>query len=345
MMPGWGGFLARLKRFVGSSRAYGLWLLFRDATVIRMNMKNFGYEMARELTPSLRAVDARGEPSKRDLVSKPTTQADVESSWFAHWCGQLRIAPIYHRKLWEFAFSLQCLHDRDLLREGVRGIGFGCGEEPLASFFASRGMDVVVSDLSPERVKSMGWVETGQHATTLDKAYFPDIVPREAFDRHVRHAYIDMNDIPSMEPTYDFCWSICALEHLGSIENGLRFVQNSLAVLKPGGVALHTTEFNYLSDKGTLERGTTVLFLRRHFEELAARLASAGHTMLGPDFDVGDGPVDRYVDLAPYAFSDSSWLTPRAWGKVNQIAHLKLALGGYPSTCYGIAVVKGPAAS
>jgi len=332
--------LARLKHIVGSSRVYGLWLLLRDAKIMRMNMKNFGYQMAREMTPALRSIKPIGQPAPQALVSKPTTQSDVESAWFAHWCHELRIEPIYHRKLWEFAFALQCLFDHGLLKPGAKGIGFGCGEEPLASYFASRRMDVTVTDLAPDRVRSMGWVETGQHATTLDKAWIPDLVPRPSFDAHVRHDYVDMNAIPDLPPDFDFCWSICALEHLGSIENGLRFVENSLKVLKPGGLAVHTTEFNYLSESRTLDRGNTVLFLRRHFESLGAKLASQGHRMLGPDFDVGDGPVDRYVDIAPYSFAESTWLTLQSWGGVNGFAHLKLALGGYPSTCYGIVVVK-----
>ena len=37
---------------------------------------------------------------------------------------------------------------------------------------------------------------------------------------------------------FDFVWSACAFEHLGSILNGLEFVVNSVKCLKPGGVVL-----------------------------------------------------------------------------------------------------------
>jgi len=44
-----------------------------------------------------------------------------------------------------------------------------------------------------------------------------------------------MNEIPrSFDNQYDYCWSVCAFEHLGSIQKGLDFVKNAMNVLKPG---------------------------------------------------------------------------------------------------------------
>jgi hypothetical protein len=43
--------------------------------------------------------------------------------------------------------------------------------------------------------------------------------------------------------TYDFIWSSCSLEHLGSLELGEQFIYNSLKHLKPGGVCPHD-EYN-----------------------------------------------------------------------------------------------------
>ena len=75
-----------------------------------------------------------------------------------------------------------------------------------------------------------------------------------------------------------------------------------MRTLRPGGVAVHTTEFNFLHQQDTVETGVTVLFLARHFTELANRLERAGHRVGPLDFDVGDGVVDRYIDLPPYAW-------------------------------------------
>lgn len=317
-----------------------LWFQLRDIDVLRMNAKNYGYTLGKALAPALGRVDVQGQPARHGLVSKPTTQADVESPWFVYWCQQLDIAPVYHRKLWEFAFTLQVLHEAGLLVEGKRGLGFGCGEEPLASFFAARGLFATVSDLSPEQVAGMGWTGTGQHASTLRQAWHPDLVDEARFLRQVDHKFLDMNAVPEVEAPYDFCWSICALEHLGSIEKGLVFVEEAMKVLKPGGIAIHTTEFNYSREDATIDDWQTVLFQRRHFEALAARLAARGHTMLGPDFDVGSGAIDGFVDVPPYAWDErDTYVLP--WDKrAEPVAHLKLSIDGFPSTCFGIVVRK-----
>ena len=124
---------------------------------------------------------------------------------------------------------------------------------------------------------------------------------------------------------FDFCWSACALEHLGSIELGLKFIENSVDCLKPGGWAVHTTEFNLSSNDQTVDNLGTVLFRQRDFEALAARLAAKGHTVAPFDFRPGAGALDRYIDVAPY----------------RPEPHLTLALMGYATTSFGIIVQRG----
>jgi SAM-dependent methyltransferase len=319
-----------------------LYIAARELGIMRLNVKHYGYHLARQLEGKLKGVDCSNEPQRHSLVSKATTQDDMESPWFAYWCKQLKIAPIYHRKIWEYAFVLQCLYDRDLLKPGVCAMGFGCGEEPMASYFASLGIDVLVTDLDPAQVAGKGWAETQQHAKTRDFAFRSDLVDRDTFDTRVSHQFVDMNAIEQVSKPFDFCWSICAMEHLGDIEAGLSFVQNSLNVLKPGGLAVHTTEYNYLSDESTRDNGETVLFLRKHFESLAKRLSDSGHELVGPDFSVGQGLLDDFIDIPPYDYETDGWLinkkTPHM--KSQFPAHLKLSVAGYASTCFGIVVRK-----
>lgn len=315
-----------------------VYMASRDLGILRLNVKQFGLQLARQLEGRLQGVDCSLEPRFHGLVSKPTTQADMESPWFAYWCRELRIAPIYHRKIWEYAYVLQCLHDHGLLREGATAMGFGCGEEPMASYFAARGLDVLVTDLNAEQAASKGWVHTSQHAPSREAAFRPELVGREAFDARVRHRFVDMNAVPDVPIPYDFCWSICAMEHLGTIEAGLAFVENSLKVVKPGGVAVHTTEYNYLSQDHTREHGEVVLFLRKHFEALAGRLRASGHELLGPDFAVGNGVLDTFIDLPPYPGETGGW--PLSVDDPRFPAHLKLSISGYAATCFGLVVRK-----
>jgi len=132
-----------------------------------------------------------------------------------------------------------------------------------------------------------------------------------------------MNAIADDLVDFDFVWSSCAFEHLGSLEAGLRFVKRTMDCLRPGGVAVHTTEFNLSSNTDTLEAGGTVLYRRCDIEALAAQLAAAGHE-LELDFDPGNGPADHHVDLPPYQAE----------------LHLKLQIGSYVSTSFGLIIGK-----
>ncbi len=313
-----------------------LWVHLRDLNNARLTIKFFGYELARTLAAAL--------PTPTDLVaqhvglhSKPSTQADLESDWAAYWLSELKAARIFHRKLWEFAYALQAIYENGHLRPGARGLGFGCGEEPLPSYFANHGIHVTVTDLDPGKVAARGWANTNQHTSSLDMAYQAHLVSRDQFDKYVSLRYVDMNVIPSDLRDYDFCWSICALEHIGSIQKGLDFIENSLHTLRPGGIAVHTTEYNFLNDEQTIDDWVTVLFQKRHFRELAERLERHGHHVAPLDFDAGDKPLDKFIDLPPYEQDWNSY--QRAIWK-GQIHHIKVSFDGFACTCFGIIIRK-----
>lgn len=312
-----------------------IWQLAKDIEGIKLNLKAFGYELARRLLSATPAQTPRA-PITVDLASKACTQADMDSVWVAWWTAELGIARIYHRKIWEYCYLLQALHEHGHLRPGRRGLGFGCGEEPIPSYLASVGCHVTMTDLAPDAAAQKGWVETNQHASGLESGHRAHIIPKDAFIERVTFEYVDMNAIPSSLQGYDFCWSLCSLEHLGSIRQGLDFVENSLAALRPGGLAIHTTEFNFLNNAETIDNWATVLFQRRHFRELTERLNAKGHRVARLDFDVGNGPMDRFIDLPP--FDHDLVHVAAEWTQGSQ--HLKLLLDGFPSTSFGLIVTK-----
>jgi 2-polyprenyl-3-methyl-5-hydroxy-6-metoxy-1,4-benzoquinol methylase len=312
-----------------------LWEIAKDIDFIRLNLKFYGYDLARRLAAAL-PPRPHLQASKVHLPWKPSTQLDLSSDWAAYWTRQLKIALVFHRKVWELAYVLQTLHDHNLIRPGARGIGFGCGTEPIPSYLASRGVEVTITDIPPEDQASKGWAETAQHAASLQNCLFPDLVSSEVFQERARIAYVDMNAIPDSLKDYDFCWSICALEHLGSIQKGMDFIVNSLDTLKPGGLAVHTTEFNFYDDERTIDNWGTVYLRRKDFLSLAARLAEQGHTIPKIDFDIGRGPLDRFIDLPPFAFQVSE--SARALWVYED--HIKVAIDGIATTCYGMNIKK-----
>jgi 2-polyprenyl-3-methyl-5-hydroxy-6-metoxy-1,4-benzoquinol methylase len=311
-------------------------LKMRDLNNLALTVKFFGYELARKMAEELPSLQAK-EPFFVGMQSKASTQADLESDWAAYWLAELKAPRLFHRKLWEFAYLLQGLWERDMIADGRRGLGFGCGQEPIPSYLASRGVQLSVTDIAPAEARSKGWMDSAQHTTTIDSLYMPHLIERETFDRNVALRYVDMNAIPSDLKNYDFCWSICALEHLGSIANGLSFIRNSLSTLRPGGVAIHTTEFNFLDDKQTIDNWPTVLFQRQHFIQLAEELTAEGHQVAELDFRVGNKPLDKFIDVPPFPHDFPASVSSE-WGQSS--AHLKISIDGFASTCFGIIVTK-----
>jgi hypothetical protein len=126
------------------------------------------------------------------------------------------------------------------------------------------------------------------------------------------------------EGQFDFNWSSCVSEHLGSTQHVIDFVYNSMKVLKPGCVSVHTTEFNVCSNVDTVETGDTVIFQRRDIQAIIDRLSAEGYDVEEMDWSFGINPLDNYVDLPPY----------------KQNTHLKLMLSGYITTSIGLIVRK-----
>lgn len=229
-----------------------------------------------------------------------------------------------HRKQWEFCYILQALKTYGMLEEGRRALGFGVGLEPLAAIFADRGVSVLATDLEPVGAMDKGWVKTAQHARSKQSLNNRRICDPERFERCVDFRFMDMNAIDAdLEGQFDFVWSACAFEHLGSIMQGLEFVVNSVKCLKPGGIAVHTTEYNCSSDSDTLDNAGTVLFRKRDFLLLQRRLQMIG-AELEFNFNLGQQPLDQHIDTPPYSTEE----------------HLKLQIMRWAVTSFGLIVRK-----
>lgn len=262
---------------------------------------------------------ADSAPSER-LRSCLCTQAQLESGTFQAWAARIREKPMrMHRKIWEYCYIAQALHERGMLGPSRRGLGFAVGREPLSALFASLGCEILATDLATDEAREAKWVETGQHADSLDALNDRGICEPGLFRQRVRFRFVDMRCPPEDLGQYDFVWSCCALEHLGTLAAGERFILDSLRYLRPGGVGIHTTEFNLSSNFFTIRRGTSVVFRRRDIERIAAKLRKRG-CRITLDFAEGRQPCDLAVDTPPY----------------KQEVHLRLLLGRYTVTSFGL---------
>ncbi len=210
-----------------------------------------------------------------------------------------------------------------MLQDGRRGLGFGVGQEPLASLFASRGCTIVATDLDMTRAEKAGWTASQEHAANLEALNTRGLCDPDLFRRRTTFGVVDMNHIPDDLREFDFTWSSCSLEHLGSIELGTRFLESQMDCLKPGGVAVHTTEFNLTSDIETLDHQPTVLFRQRDILEIERRLQDRGY-QIELDLKPGDGLADQFIDVPPYTFNPQ----------------LKLQLEQFVTTSVGLIIEK-----
>lgn len=246
-------------------------------------------------------------------VSQLVSQSQFEEEAFAYWQG---IPPLYHRKDWEFAYIAQALCVRGLLVPGKRGLGFGVGRELLPARFATFGVEVLATDKPEPGV----WGESNQYAGEIGDV--PGMTSR--LKRFVTYRAVDMTAVPDdLHGRFDFVWSAGSLEHLGSLQAGIDFIWDSLKCLKPGGTAVHTTEYNLSSNEDTVDSGEVVVYREKDIQELAYNLMTAGYEMR-LNLEIGDNELDRFVDCPPYRKSP----------------HIRLLFGGYVMTSIGLIIHK-----
>ncbi|MCT0229474.1 methyltransferase type 11 [Synechococcus sp. CS-1324] len=273
------------------------------------------------------------------LRSSLCREVDFRSEWYNKWCNIIKNGlkkldeeekavwqPVWdgmsfkcmHRKLWEWCAISEALEERGMLVDGREGIGFAVGKEPLASMFASYGPTVTATDYPSGDIASQ-WNESGQLAKGIEDSNWPGLISHQEFQDRVKFRPVDMNRLSVLDSkVYDFMWSSCSFEHLGSLEAGINFVCNSLELLQPGGLAVHTTEYNVSSNEDTIKNGDSVIYRRRDIEALDRRLRLQNAAIENLDFEAGSEPNDIGYDYPPYYSHNRQ--------------HIKLKLGDYIST-------------
>ncbi len=268
----------------------------------------------------------------RQLVSQLCRYATLDSPVFRRWIDLLDEPWRAHRKLWELAFICQALEERDMLEAGRRGLGFAVGAEKLPALFAARGCEITATDLPADDERRNPWADSGQWVGERDALNAAGLCEPAAFRERVTFRPVDMNHVPADLAGYDFTWSTCSFEHCGSLQLGLDFLERQMDCLRPGGVAVHTTEFNLSSNDATLADGPCVIYRLCDIEAVCGRLISAGHQVEPLDVDPGRHRLDRFVDEPPYC----DWFTTPP----PKIKHLRLNLAGHASTSIALVIRK-----
>jgi SAM-dependent methyltransferase len=146
------------------------------------------------------------------------------------------IAPeVQHRKIWEWVQGVAALTRLGCLKPSAQALGVAAGHEPPIYWLANRVAQVYATDLY-----SGVFV---QHEASPDVLHDPDKYAPYPYPRERVH-FMPMSgtDICFGNQTIDFVFSFCSIEHFGSRANSRRSLQEMARVLRPGGVAVVSTE-------------------------------------------------------------------------------------------------------
>lgn len=246
------------------------------------------------------------EPSTFEAPdSQLVSEAQIRSHGFEYWRRAFRMKAGLNRKLWEYLYIANGFNHYIGLKEGVRVLGFGVGRERIPAVLAARGCHITATDYDEGgnwTAKSIADLLQPLETDTDPGLAHEAICDPEIFSRNVSFRNVDMNNIPADLRGYDCLWSCGSLEHIGGLDRGLDFIERSLDCLRPGGIAIHTTEFNLSSNEHTLDTPTLSFYRRQDIEALASRLQASGHHIV-LNFTRGTSCVDNHVDKAPYDYS------------------------------------------
>jgi hypothetical protein len=249
--------------------------------------------------------------SEQPTFKTPLTQIVTTNQFcepdFKKWaCQELGWQFGFNRKLWEYSFILNAI---DFFgKSSGRGLGFGVGREPIVPVLLRNGAKLVVTDLEDEQAQIKGWDSMSFNLND---------------NPNIEFSFVDMNSIPPDLNNFDFLWSCGSLEHIGGLEHGLEFIKKSMNCLNPGGLAVHTTEFNVHNGYSTYSTPGLSLYRQKDIEKLAYELRALGHN-IDFNFNLGNHELDKVVsdEFSPWEIS------------------LKVKLEGYIVTSIGIIVHK-----
>ncbi len=141
----------------------------------------------------------------------------------------------FHRKIWEFNQALYGLRMLRRLAPDSTALGIGCGHEELMYFLANRIARVVATDLYE------GSYLGGESAA--DVLDHPDkYAPFTYRADHLEVRRMDGLSLNAADRSFDIVFCLSSIEHFGRRRDKLQALKEMFRVLKPGGVAVVTTE-------------------------------------------------------------------------------------------------------
>ncbi len=181
----------------------------------------------------------------------------------------------FHKKAWEFAHALYGLRKLERLPPEAVALGVASGHEPILYFLANKIRTVIATDIYQGEF-------AGSHGSPCMLDHPEMFAPFHYQRDHLRVLVMDARELEFPSCCFDFVFSFSSIEHFGGHSGALIALKEIYRVLKPGGVAVVTTEL-------ILNRlGEAPGFFRRR---------EIGPVFLqGAGFDLGGGSLDGRIE-------------------------------------------------
>jgi hypothetical protein len=210
--------------------------------------------------------------------------------------------PRLHNKQFQFYAIMDRANGivREPRLEPLKAIGFGVGREPIPAALVSLGFKVTATDFLDGKIADV-WTSSAQQSKSLLDLNERKIVSDNKFVQSCDFQNLDMNKIPDEYiESFDFVWSSCALGHIGSYQQGLDFILNSLTLLRPGGWAVHTTEIDTSPVLEKFESPDLSFYKLEDLENLIEKAQDLGFAPIKIEKRPWVGRSEKYVVSQPW---------------------------------------------
>lgn len=174
--------------------------------------------------------------------------------------NELQESARLHRKQWEFAMIFLTLKKLGLLKSDKMGLSLGGGNERVLYSIARHIKKLVVTDLYDDHTS---W----DCARTSDpNEFIRTSKPFPIDDEKIQALRMDMRYLDFDDSSFDFCYSSCAIEHIGEDKDFIQHFNEVNRVLKNGGIYVLTTELQF--GEQIIPDSNNYVFTRKYLSEL-----------------------------------------------------------------------------
>jgi len=209
-------------------------------------------------------------PTLANPVSQIATAAQLREPAAGGWMARLRPRGNSGVEHWRKVYTLEVLRRYGMLEQGAIGLGFEPSPSGVPAALAAMRTKVVA--VYPSRpgppLNPIALKENLQGRAPCDEA---------SFEENVSVRVDSWRRIPTDLVNFDFLWSARANEQLYSVAAAIRFTEDVMACLRPGGLAVHTMSYDLAPGGRSIPSTERILLQQGDVERIALILVSRGH--------------------------------------------------------------------